>query len=134
MSRLEVFIVVIALLNVAVVVEFVRRRRLAENFALLWILVGIGGIFLSLARPLVDWAANAVGVSYGPSLLFSLAIGFLLFVCMSLSLQVSRLDSRSEVLAQEIALLHAAALEAIVDHDENVNPGRLDPGTVPPPR
>lgn len=107
MSRLELFVVVIALVNVAVVIEFVRRRKLRENFALLWIGVGLGGVVLSIARPVFDATARAVGVSYGPSLLFSLAVLFLVFVCMGLSLNVSRLEDRTEVLAEEVAFLRA---------------------------
>ncbi|MDQ3353268.1 MAG: DUF2304 domain-containing protein [Actinomycetota bacterium] len=112
MSKLEVFVVVIALLNVAAVVEFVRRRKLSENFALLWITVGLGGVVLSVARPLFDAVARAVGVSYGPSLLFSLALIFLLFVCMSLSLHVSRLEARTEILAEEVAFLRSGSTPA----------------------
>lgn len=107
MSRLELFVVVVALVNVAAVVEFVRRRKLRESFALLWIAVGLGGVVLSMARPLFDAVARAVGVSYGPSLVFSVALLFLLFVCMSLSLHVSRLEARTEVLAEEVAFLRA---------------------------
>lgn len=107
MSRLQVFVVVVALINVAVVIEFVRRRKLRESFALLWIAVGLGGVLLSFVRPLFDATARAVGVSYGPSLLFSLAVLFLLFVCMGLSLNVSRLEARIEILAEEVAFLKA---------------------------
>lgn len=107
LSRLQLFVVVLALVNVAVVVELVRRRMLREGFALLWIGVGLGGVALSLARPVFDALARAVGVSYGPSLLFTLALLFLLFVCMSLSLHVSRLEARTEILAEEVALLRA---------------------------
>lgn len=107
MSRLELFVVVLALVNVAVVVEFVRRRKLRESFALLWIGVGLAGVALSLARPAFDAIARAVGVSYGPSLLFTLALLFLLFVCMNLTLHVSRLEARTEVLAEEVAFLKA---------------------------
>jgi hypothetical protein len=107
-SSLQLFVTAMALLNVIVVVEFVRRRLLKESFALLWIAVGAGGVILGLARPLVDRAAEAVGVAYGPALVFALAIAFLLFVCMTLSLQVSRLEARTEVLAEEVAFLRGA--------------------------
>jgi hypothetical protein len=108
MSRLQLFVLIVALVNVAVVVEFVRRRKLRESFALLWIAVGVSGVVLSLARPLFDTVARAVGVAYGPSLVFALALLFLVFVCMSLSLHVSRLEARTEILAEEIAFLRAA--------------------------
>ena len=59
---------------------------------------------LALARPLVNRLANALGVT-GPSIVLSLGIFFLLFVAMSLSLHVSKLEERVEVLAEEVAFL-----------------------------
>ncbi len=103
--KLVVFVTTIAIVNVVVVLEFVRRRKLAEGFALLWIGVGVFGIVLSIARPLVDEVADDLGVRYGPTLIFTGAILFLLFVCMNLSMHVSRLAERSEVLAEEVTLL-----------------------------
>jgi hypothetical protein len=103
--KLVLFVSAIAALNVVVVIEFVRRRKLAENFALLWIGVGLLGIVLSIARPLIDEIADDVGVRYGPTLIFTGAVVFLLFVCMNLSMHVSRLTERSELLAEELTLL-----------------------------
>jgi hypothetical protein len=103
--KLVLFVSTIAAVNVLVVIEFVRRRKLAEGFALLWIGVGLLGIVLSAARQLIDDVAQDIGVRYGPTLLFTGAILFLLFVCMSLSMHVSRLTERSEILAEELTLL-----------------------------
>ena len=103
--KLVVFVSAIAVVNVIVVLEFVRRRKLAESFALLWIGVGVLGIVLSVARPLIDDLADDLGVRYGTNLLFTGAILFLLFVCMNLSMHVSRLTERSEILAEEITFL-----------------------------
>ena len=108
MSRLEVFLLVVALGNVAVVLEFVRRRKLLETYALLWLLVGLGGIVAAVGRPLIDAAARAVGISNGANLILAGGVLFLLFVSMSLSLHVSRLEARSEVLAEEVAFLRAS--------------------------
>lgn len=105
MGRLDVFVLVVALVNVAVMLELVRRRQLREKYALLWVAVGIGGIVLGLGRTLVDRVAHALGVSYGPSAVFLGAIVFLLLVCMHLSWEVSRLEERTRSLAEELALL-----------------------------
>jgi hypothetical protein len=104
-EKLGIVVVVVALLNVVAVIEFVRRRKLGESFALLWIGVGVGGIVLSLARPLIDDVANELGVTYGPTLIFAGTTLFLLFVCMNLSMHVSRLTERTETLAEEVAFL-----------------------------
>jgi len=111
MSKLELLLLVVTVANVLVVLEFVRRRKLLESFALLWLGVGFGLVVLALARPLVDRIADALGVS-GPSIVLSLGVFFLLFVAMSLSLHVSRLEERVEVLAQEVAFLRGVRAPA----------------------
>lgn len=104
--RLEVFVLVVACINLAVVLEFVRRRKLAESFALLWTGVAVGAFLLIFARPVIDDFAGVVGIESGTSVVFSLAILFLLVVSVILSVHVTRLESRVEMLAEEIALLH----------------------------
>jgi hypothetical protein len=104
-SKLQVFLLVFAIAQLVFVIEFVRRRKLLESFAVLWIAVGFGGVGLVVARPLIDRLADAVGIAYGASLVLTLGIGFLLLVCMSLSLHVSKLETRVEVLAAEVAFL-----------------------------
>lgn len=108
-TRLELFLLLVALANVFAMIELVRRRHLREKYALLWLAVGIGGIVLSLTRGLVDRLAMAVGVAYGPTVIFVVAILFLLLVCVHLSLEVSKLEERTTMLAAECALLRADA-------------------------
>lgn len=115
MSKLQVFVIVVALANVVLVMEFVRRRKLLESFALLWTLVGVGGVALGVGRPLVDELAKMVGVVYGPTLVFALVSFFLLFVCMNLSMHVSQLRLRMETLAEEIAFLRGVREPAQAD-------------------
>jgi hypothetical protein len=108
MSRLEVTIAIIALANVVVMTELVRRRILREKYALLYGTVGFGGLVLALGRTAFDHVARELGVSYGPALLFLVAVLFLLFLCVGLSVEVSKLEERTEILAEEIALLRAS--------------------------
>jgi hypothetical protein len=105
MSRLDLFVLIVGLVNLGAVVEFVRRRQLLETFALLWIAVGVLGVAAALGRSVIDDLSTAVGIDYGASFVLAAACGFLLFVCMSLSLHVSRLERRTEVLAEEVAFL-----------------------------
>ena len=104
--NLEIFVLVVACINLAVVLEFVRRRKLAESFALLWTGVAVGAFVLILARPVIDRFSSFVGIESGTSVVFSLAILFLVIVNIHLSVHVTRLDERVEELATEIALLN----------------------------
>ncbi len=106
MSRLEVVMLVASLLLLGFIVEVVRRRRLSEGYALLWIAVGVGVLVLGVARPLIDRISRLVGVSYGASLVFGVAIVLLVVVCVNLSMHVSRVEDKVQILAEEVALLH----------------------------
>jgi len=102
--KLEFVLFFGVLVLIAIVIEVVRRRQLSETYAMLWIGVAAIGAVMALARPLVDRLSHAIGIVDGTSLVFGLAILFLLVVCINLSMHVSRLEQRVEILAQEIAL------------------------------
>lgn len=87
------------------VLELVRRRRLQERYALLWILSAIVLLGLALSRGLLDVIAASIGVAYAPAALFLIAGGFILVLLLHFSLAVSRLADQSKVLAQRLALL-----------------------------
>jgi hypothetical protein len=87
------------------VLELVRRRKLLERYALLWLFSA--GVLLALAAwtGLLDWVARVVGISYAPSALFVIAFGFILLLLLHFSIATSRLSDQTKVLAQRLALL-----------------------------
>jgi hypothetical protein len=102
-DRLSLFTLVVTLATLALILE--RRRQLREKYALLWLGVGLVMLGLSLGRPAVDWVSNRIGVVYGPTVVFLFAILFLLGVAAHLSYEVSKLEEKTRMLAEEIALL-----------------------------
>lgn len=106
-ARLQLFIVVIALVTMGLILELVRRKQLREKYALLWLTVGGAGVFLALFRGVLDRVSIALGISYGPSALFLFAIVFLMLIAAHLSWEVSRLENKTRQLAEEIALMRA---------------------------
>ena len=123
---LEIVLGVTALLLFVVIFEALRRRRLSENFALFWIGVGVAAVVLAFARPLIDSLSDAIGVSYGPTLVFAAFAVFLVIVCLSLSMHISRLEKRVEILAQQLALRDA------LQPTEDVSARPNDEGDVHP--
>lgn len=92
----------------AAVIELIRRGRLMEKYALLWLFAGAGLVGLSLTRRLLEQISLAIGVYYPPSLLFLVAFGFLTLINLHYSTVISQLTERSNKLAQEVALLRVA--------------------------
>jgi hypothetical protein len=117
--RLETFVLLIAVLNFIIVLEFVRRRKLTESFALIWAGVALGGFVLVVARPAIDAFSEWVGVEAGTSVVFALAILFLLIVSIYLSVHITRSEERIERLAEEVALLRGIQTPVSIDDDDD---------------
>jgi hypothetical protein len=104
-SRIQVLIICVAALLLVGVIELVRRRRLLERYALLWLLSSVVLLGLAIWRGALDRIAQEVGVAYPPNALFIVAFGFVLWMLLHFSVAVSRLSDQSKVLAQRLALL-----------------------------
>ena len=85
--------------------ELVRRRRLLERYALLWLFSAVVLLALAVWRDLLANIADLVGIAYPPNALFVVAFGFVLVLLLHFSLAVSRLSDQTKVLAQRLALL-----------------------------
>ena len=102
--RAQVFAVVVALVGLLGILLLVRRGRLKERFALLWLGIGAGMVGLVAARPLLDRLSQSLGIASGTTLLFLFAILFLLGLLLHLSVTFSSLEEKVRVLAEEVAL------------------------------
>ena len=118
-ARIQIVAIVASALLLLTVLELVRRRRLLERYALLWLFSALVLMGLAIWRGLLEEVAAAVGIAYPPSALFLIAFGFILLLLLHFSLAISRLSDQSKVLAQRIALLEerhrrgAAGLQAL---------------------
>ena len=109
--RLHVITSLAGVVLLLAILRLVRRRQLRAKYALLWLGVGVAFVVLGAAPGLLDWAAGRLGVAYAPDLLFLVGTLFLVLVVMHLSWELSRLEDRTKVLAEEIALLRAEVRE-----------------------
>jgi hypothetical protein len=88
-----------------VVLELVRRRRLLERYALVWMASALILLALAAWEGLLTTVAHAIGVLYPPTALFVIAFAFVLVLLLHFSTSVSRLTDQSKVLAQRLALM-----------------------------
>ena len=96
----------ITLVIFAFVLILVLKRKITERFALLWI--GISFLLLlasSLGFRYLFKIAQIFGIPYPPSALFLLVIFGLAMLVIELFAWVSKLNERSRVLTQQVALL-----------------------------
>jgi Uncharacterized conserved protein (DUF2304) len=93
-------------LLVLFVLELIRKGRLRERYASLWLASGVVLFVLSLWRNGANTIAGWFGVrSYPPAVLFAVATLFILLVLLDYSTVISRLADQNTTLAQRLALL-----------------------------
>jgi len=101
----RVEIVVVSLLICGLIFELIRRKRLMERYAILWLLAGVTVVVLSVGQDLLVKLTHAAGISYAPSAVFAIAFLFVLAMLVQFSMTISRLSDQNTVLAQRVALL-----------------------------
>jgi hypothetical protein len=117
-TRIQIVAIIAAAVLLVGVLEMVRRRRLQERYALLW--MGSASVLLVLAiwRGALAEVAELMGIAYPPNALFFVAFGFILLLLLHFSAAVSRLADQSKILAQRIALLEERVTETEVRDDD----------------
>jgi hypothetical protein len=103
--RIQVVAIVASAGMLLVILELVRRRRLLERYAILWLFSALVLLGLAIWKGILSELARAVGIIYPPNALFLIAFGFVLVLLLHFSLAVSRLTDQSKVLAQRVSLL-----------------------------
>jgi hypothetical protein len=114
MTGVHVIALVSAVATLIVIIELSRQRQLHPKYAVLWLSVGVVLAVFAISPGLFNRMAHALGVISPPALLTVLAALFLLMVCVYLSWEVGRLEDKTRILAEELALLRK-------DLDDNVS-------------
>jgi hypothetical protein len=109
-----------------IVLELVRRRRLLERYALLWLFSALALLGLAVWSGLLEQIASTIGVIYPPNALFVIAFGFVLMLLLHFSLAVSRLTDQTKILAQRLAMLEERqARDQGVEAEDDRSPERV---------
>jgi hypothetical protein len=117
-DRIQIVSIVVAALLLLAILELVRRRRLLERYALLWLASGVVLLALAIWRNALEDIASVLGVAYPPNALFVVAFGFVLVLLLHFSLAVSRLADQSKLLAQRLALLEERVARGEAEPEE----------------
>jgi hypothetical protein len=121
-TQLQLVATVISLTMLLIVLELVRRRRLFERYAILWLLSAIVLTAMAVWGRGLEVIARALGVASPPNALFAIALGFVILLLLHFSVAVSRLSDQSKVLAQRVALLEERLREAAARESEEAAP------------
>lgn len=120
----RIFAIVTSIATFLVVMELIRRRRLREEYAFLWVLTTVGMMLLATWYGLIEWITQFIGAVAVTTTLFLFALLFLLLISVHFTTVISRLTVQVRRLAQELAILQA---------ERGPAGGEVSPDRAPPP-
>ncbi len=105
LSRTQVITALGAVLMALFVLDLVRRRKLSEEYSLLWVIATTVIAVLGFSTPLLTWITRVLGFLGESSTTFAFGLAFSLAMLLYLSLKLSRLGFENHTLTRELALL-----------------------------
>ncbi len=104
MGHAQLMIGVLAVIFFLFTIEFIRKRHLREEYAILWLSMSLAIALLSLWPGLVGLLGQFTGLFYVSAVVIIIFI-FLISVLMHYSIVISRIKETNKELVQKYALL-----------------------------
>ena len=89
-TRAHVLLIVVAGVSVGYIFWLLRQHQLRSKYALLWLGIGVVLVPLEVFPGVLNTVADWLGVAYPPAAFLFLAVGFLFFVVVHFSWELSR--------------------------------------------
>jgi hypothetical protein len=143
-DRVQLVAIGVSLLLLVAVLDLVRRRKLVEEYSIVWILCALAMLGLSVWRDLLDRGARLLGVYYPPSALLMLLVATVFVALLWFSVILSKQRQLIERLMEETAVLAAelrdvrglasqsAAVEPFTEPDHTGGASDLSRHGIPP--
>lgn len=101
----RIFALVICVFVFLLIINLVRKRKLREEYSVLWIATSIVMFILVIRYEWLVTLTSLIGAGTPTTTLFIFSIIFLMLIAVQLSIKISHLTNQVKNLAQESALL-----------------------------
>jgi hypothetical protein len=105
--KTRILTVAASLMLLVAVIELVRRRRLKEEYSVLWTVTAVTLLVLALWFDLLLDITKAIGAVLPSSTLFFFGLIFALLMLLHFSVRISHLERSLTSLVQELGLMSA---------------------------
>ena len=90
-NRIQIIAIIGSLAALLFILELIRRRRLKEEYSLIWLFFGLVFLFFAFWRDALLYLSRLVGISYPPSTLLMLLIGGIFSILIHYSIVIRKL-------------------------------------------
>jgi hypothetical protein len=109
--RAQLLVVVLGLLVLLFVLNEVRRKKIREEYSLLWIFAASVLVLSATFIKSVEKVSHLVGIYYPPAFLFLIAILMVMVLQFHFSTVISTLREQNKNLTQDLGILEAEVKE-----------------------
>ena len=103
----KIFAVIAGLSIFIVIIYLVKKRKLREEYSLIWLLTGFGILLLVLWYDLLLVITSLIGAATVTTTLFIFGILFLMIIALHFAIKISSLSDQVKNLAQQVSILEA---------------------------
>lgn len=103
--KTQLIAIVVSISLFLYILYLVRKKKIKEEYSLLWLFSSIVFIFFSIWRNGLEYFAKLVGIAYPPAALFIILMLAIFLILIEFSIIISKLSEKNKLLAQEVALL-----------------------------
>lgn len=119
-NRVQIIAIVASTLLLVYILNLIRKKKIKEEYSLLWIFSAVVFLVLSLWRNGLENLAGILGIDYAPAALFIILLGAVFLILIQYSTIISKLSTANKILAQEVGILKAE-LKSLQEKSEKKN-------------
>ena len=108
---IQILSIVFSVLLLVLIFLLIRKKKIREEYAILWIAIFLIFLLLSVFRGLIDKISSLLGIKYQPASLFLILIGFLFLLTFHFSFVISDMKKKINTMAMKIAMMEERFLE-----------------------
>jgi hypothetical protein len=106
-NRIQFFSITSSLFLFAFILRLVKRKKLKEEYSLLWLGFSLIFVVLAFYKPLLELVAKALGIIYAPAALLLILVTSIFFILIKFYVVISKLAEGNKNLIQEVGILKA---------------------------
>ena len=123
----QIFALIVSAMVFIIVIDMVRKRRLREEYSVLWLLTSVLMFVLIFRYEWLVSLTDLIGAGLPTTTLFLFSIIFLMLLSVQFCIKISQLTEQVKILSQENALMKRE-LESFSDNPQELQcDGREDP-------
>lgn len=104
-GSIQIISIVFSLLLLSFIFFLIRKKRVREEYAILWVFIFLIFLVFSIFRGLINKISTFLGIQYQPAALFLILIGCLFLLMFHFSLVISDMKKKLNALAMALSIL-----------------------------